>query len=76
MRTCEGHLLRGVEFDGVDCGKGNKDETKYMMFNSEIYPHGCGQTELVWCNYLILHGRRTSADISQSLCSTVEQSGL
>lgn len=26
--TCEGHLLCGVELDGVDCEEDNKDETK------------------------------------------------
>lgn len=29
--TCEGHLLRGVELDGVDCEDDNKDETKYCI---------------------------------------------
>lgn len=26
--TCEGHLLCGVELDGVDCEEDNKDETQ------------------------------------------------
>lgn len=28
VHTCEGHLLCGVELDGIDCEEDNKDDTK------------------------------------------------
>lgn len=36
IHTSEGHLLCGVELDGVDCGQDSKDETWFYIKHPDV----------------------------------------